>query len=191
MKRRSFLKATAALLPTAGLKNFALKQISAQVSTQAATPESSDKIHVVGSGQDRFGESHSLGFSSILFKVSTRETNGGLFVIEHENLRKGGPALHYHLHQEEWFYVMEGEVLFQVGNGRKLLHSGESVLGPRMVPHAFCGIGEKPGRMLIAFTPAGKMEDFFRAIAIPNGPAMDAATFRKYEIEYVGPPLKV
>jgi hypothetical protein len=45
--------------------------------------------------------------------------------------------------------------------------------------------------MLIAFTPAGKMEDFFRAIAIPNGPAMDAEVFRQYDMQHVGPPLKV
>ena len=187
MKRRSFLKATAALLPAAGLHSFALEQVSAQAS---ATPPSGE-IHIVGSGQDRFGSSHSLGFSSILFKLSTQDTSGGLFVVEHENLVKGGPPVHFHLYQDEWFYVMEGEVLFQVGSERKLLRAGESVLGPRMIPHGFSAICEKPGRMLIAFTPAGKMEEFFRAVAIPNGPAMDAEVFRRYDMRYVGPPLKV
>ncbi len=187
MKRRSFLKATAALLPVAGLQNFALEQVTAQ----ASTPASSSEVHVVGSGQDRSGESHSLGFSTILFKVPARDTNGSLFVIEHQNLSKGGPPVHIHLHQDEWFYVMEGEVVFQVGDQRKVLRSGESILGPRMIPHGFSAVGEKPGRMLIAFTPAGKMEDFFRAIAIPNGPAMDAEVFRQYDMQHVGPPLKV
>ena len=191
MKRRSFLKASAALLPAAGLQSLALEHLAAQASPQASVPAPSAEIQVVGSGQDRFGESHSLGFSSILFKVPARESNGGLFVIEHKNLIKGGPPVHFHLHQDEWFYVMEGEVLFLVGGQHKLLHSGESVLGPRMVPHAFSGVGEKPGRMLIAFTPAGKMEDFFRDIAIPNGPAMDAEVFRRYDMQYVGPPLAV
>jgi mannose-6-phosphate isomerase-like protein (cupin superfamily) len=182
MKRRSFLKATAALLPAAALKNYALEQ--------AAAAQPSSEIHIVGSGQDRFGESRSLGFSTILFKVSTQESNGGLFIVEHKNLVQGGPPLHVHLHQDEWFYVMEGEVLFQVGEQRKLLRSGESVLGPRMIPHAFCGVGEKPGHMIVAFTPAGKMEEFFRDIAVPNGPKMDAEVFRRYDMRYVGPPLK-
>jgi quercetin dioxygenase-like cupin family protein len=53
--------------------------------------------------------------------------------------------------------MMEGEVLFQVGSERERLGPGESVLAPRRIPHAFCGVGEKPARMLIAFTPAGKM----------------------------------
>jgi quercetin dioxygenase-like cupin family protein len=94
-----------------------------------------------------------------------------------------------HLHQEEWFYVMEGEVLFEVGDSRKILRAGESVLGPRGIPHAFSGVGEKPAHMLIAFTPAGKMEEFFRYVAVPNGPKMDAEVFARYEMQYVGPPL--
>lgn len=181
MKRRSFLKAASALLPAASFQSFALEQ--------AAAPTGGE-VHVVGQGQDRFGESHSLGFSSIHFKVGTRETGGALFVIEHEHLLKGGPPVHFHLYQDEWFYLMEGEVLFQVGDQRKVLHAGESVLAPRMIPHGFCAVGETPSHMIIAFTPAGKMEAFFRDIAIPNGPAMDAAVFSRYEMQYVGPPLK-
>lgn len=181
MKRRSFLKSASALLPAASLKSFALEQAE-------VTPAGS-AIHVVGPNQDRFGEPHSLGFSSIHFKVGTRETGGSLFVIEHEHLLKGGPPVHFHLYQDEWFYLMEGEVLFQVGDQRKLLHAGESVLGPRMIPHGFCATGETPARMIIAYTPAGKMEEFFRAVAIPNGPAMDAEMMRRYEMRYVGPPI--
>ena len=142
---------------------------------------------MVPAGEDRFGEAHSRGYSSILFKVMPRETDGGLFIIEHTNLVKGGPPFHLHVHQEEWFYVVEGEVLFQVGDSRKRLRAGDSILGPRGVPHAFASVGEKPGRMLIAFSPAGKMEEFFRATAIPNPPNQDEAFFRRYGMELVGP----
>jgi hypothetical protein len=43
--------------------------------------------------------------------------------------------------------------------------------------------------MLIAFTPAGKMEEFFRETAVPNGPKLDAAMFARYDMQYVGPPI--
>lgn len=181
MERRSFLKSAAAVLPAAGLKDFVLGQA-------ASTPASGD-VHLVEAGQDRLGETHSLGFSTILFKVLPRETGSGLFVIEHKGLGHGGPPVHFHLHQDEWFYVMEGEVLFQVGDKRVKLGAGESVLGPRGVPHGFVGVSEKPAHMVIAFTPAGKMEAFFREVAVPNGPKMDAAVFARYEMQYVGPPL--
>src|SRR5438477_6401084 len=178
MKRRSFLRSAAAILP-AGFESFAL----AQASSPAAAPD----LHLVPDGQDRLGELHSRGYSSMLFKVLPGETNGGLFVLEHHNMIKGGPPLHYHLHQEEWFYVVEGKVLFQVGDARKELGRGDSILGPRMVPHTFSYAGEKPGRMLIAFTPAGKMEEFLRVTGVPHPPVQDAAFFRRYEMELVGP----
>lgn len=185
MKRRAFLKTAAALLPTAGLEHLAHAQASA-----SAPPPHAGPISVVGPAQDRFGESHSLGFSTILFKVPANETNGGLFVIEHVHLLKGGPPLHMHLYQDEWFYVMEGEMLFQLGDQRKRLRSGESVLGPRRIPHTFTSLGETPGRMIIAFTPAGKMEQFFRDNAVPNAPPFNAELFRRYDMELLGPPLK-
>jgi quercetin dioxygenase-like cupin family protein len=181
MKRRSFLKSAAVAFPVAGFNVFALGQT---VAAPAA-----DGIHPVEAGQDRLGETHSLGFSTILFKVLPRETSGGLFVIEHKNLGNGGPPVHLHPHQEEWFYVMEGEVLFQVGESRRQLGAGESLLGPRGIAHGFVGVGAKPAHMLIAFSPAGSMEAFFREAAVPNGPKMDAALFAKYDMQYVGPPI--
>jgi mannose-6-phosphate isomerase-like protein (cupin superfamily) len=174
MKRRSFLKSAATLLPV-GLEPF----------VQAQEPAASPAL--VSAGQDRLGEFHSRGTSSILFKVLPKETNGGLFVLEHANMSKGGPPLHFHLHQEEWFYVIEGTVLFQIGDARKQLSPGDSLLGPRLVPHTFSYAGEKPGRMLIAFTPAGKMEEFLRITGVPHPPVQDAAFFRRYDMELIGP----
>jgi len=181
MKRRSFLKGAAAAFPVAGMGALGL--------SQPGGARAIGEAHPVGAGQDRLGEKHLLGFSTILFKVLPRETDGSLFVIEHKGLGHGGPPVHFHLHQDEWFYVMEGEVLFQVAGERRTLRAGESVLGPRRIPHGFMGVGEKPAHMIIAFTPAGMMEAFFRETAVPNGPAMDARLFAKYEMQYVGPPL--
>jgi len=182
MKRRSFLasglKSAAAIFPATVLADLALAQ------SPAASP---NDVHVVAAGNDRLGEHRSRGFSTVLFKVLPEETNSGLFVIEHQNLIKGGPPLHYHIAQEEYFYVLEGEVIFQVGDIRKKLVAGESVVGPRGVPHAFSGSDSKPGRMLIAFTPAGKMEPFLRVSTAPNPPAWTAEFFRQHDMVLVGP----
>ena len=91
-KRRSFLKSAAALLPAAGFNPMSIAE--AQVQGQE---------HVISAGQDRLGEAHSRGYSSILFKVFPRETSNGLFVLEHMNLVSGGPPLHMHPHQEDFF----------------------------------------------------------------------------------------
>jgi mannose-6-phosphate isomerase-like protein (cupin superfamily) len=183
MKRRSFLQAVAVVAPAAGLQDFLVAQAHAQAS---ASPTASE-LHVVGAGEDRSAHPHSLGFSSILFKVPTSETAGGLFVMEHTHLLPGGPPLHLHLNQEEWFYVMEGEVVFQVGEQRVHLHAGDSVLAPRRVPHTFSSVGTTPGRMIIAFCPAGKMEQYFRDAEIAKQHAGDADFMARYEMELVGP----
>ncbi len=182
MKRRSFLMSAASAFPIALTQPFALATESSDSPAKEA--------HVVPAGQDLFGETRSLGFSHITFKTSTQETGGNVFLIEHTNLLPGGPPLHLHLAQEEWFYVMEGEVLFQVGEKRLQLKPGDSVLAPRKVPHAFTAVGTKPAHMLIAFTPAGKMEQFFRDTAHGKADLMDAALFRKYDMELVGSPIK-
>lgn len=176
MKRRSFLKSAAALLPAAGFDPRSIAEVPAQ-----------GQEYVIAAGQDRLREAHSRGYSSILFKVLPRETNNGLFVIEHMNLVNGGPPLHMHPHQEEYFYLISGEVRFALGDRRVVLKAGDSVLGPRGIPHTFAVVDGKPSHMLIAFTPAGKMEEFMRATAVPNPPKLDAALWRKFDIELVGP----
>jgi quercetin dioxygenase-like cupin family protein len=180
MKRRRFLQSAAAVFPMSWMEGGAWAAMAAD-----ATPQP----HVVPAAQDRLGERHGLGYSRMVFKVLPRETGGGLFVIEHEHLQGGGPPLHLHHAQEEYFYVMEGRVLFQVGEGRVELKPGESVLGPRGVAHTFVPVGEKPARMLIAFTPAGQMEDFFREQEKLGVPLKDPADFARFGMKWLGPPL--
>ena len=131
-----------------------------------SSPETLPTLHPVPAGEDRTGHLHSLGFSHLAFKVTTSDTAGNLLIIEHTNLMPNtGPALHMHLSQEEWFYVMEGEVRFQVGDRRLRLGPGESILAPRRIPHTFSATGS-PAHMLIAFTPADKMEQYFTDAAV-------------------------
>ena len=178
MKRRNFLKSAASAFPLAVIQPLAL-------TTESDMPLK--EAHLVPAGQDIDGEVRTLGFSHIFFKTSTQETGGNLFLIEHENLI-GGPPLHLHPSQDEWFYVMDGEVLFQVGGKRVRLKSGDSVLAPRKVTHGFCAT--KPSKMLIAFTPAGKMEGFFREIAHGRANLMDPALFERFDMKLMGPPIK-
>ena len=140
----------------------------------------------MGDGQDRFNHTYALGYSTLSFKVAPAETNGGLFVIEHTHLRPGGPPLHLHFEQEEWFYVMEGEVAFQVGDQQLHLKPGESLLAPRRVPHAFASMAQS-SRLLIAFTPAGKMEQFFLDADAHKDIAFKPEFINRYDMKWIGP----
>lgn len=178
IRRRTFLKTAAAAVPA-----VAFEPLIAQTPAMP-TPAA---LHVVGAGQDRFGEQRTLGNSSLAFKVASAESGGNLFLIEHRNLQPGtGPALHLHLAQEEWFYVMEGEVAFQVGSERLHLEAGESVLAPRRIPHTFSAVGS-PAHMLIAFPPACKMEQYFIDAAAHPKLAATAEFMSRYQMQWIGP----
>ena len=118
MKRRNFLKSAAATFPFALSHPFALGTEPSEFPIKEG--------HVVLAGEDINSENRTLGFSHISFKISTQETGGNFFLFEHSNLVPGGPPLHFHYDQEEWFYVMEGEVLFQIGEKRIQLKAGDS-----------------------------------------------------------------
>ena len=144
----------------------------------------------VTAGRDRFGEHRELGISAMAFKVGMDETDGGLFVLENSFRSKGGPARHLHYEQDEWFYVLDGEFRFEIGDDRLTLKAGDSVLGPRGVPHVW--VCTDAGRILVAFTPAGNMEAFFREVTKANAmPPQDPALWRAYGMELLGPPMQV
>jgi mannose-6-phosphate isomerase-like protein (cupin superfamily) len=184
MRHRSFLRAATWAAPTVVLSN--LLSPSAFAGTRASAPASAPELHPVGAGADRFGNLHSLGFSELAFKVGAQDTSGNLFVIEHRNLKPGGPPFHLHFHQDEWFYVMDGRVTFIVGGQKLTLGPGESILGPRRVPHTFSSV-VPASHLLIAFAPAGKMEQYF-ADAKGNGAlAATPEYINRYDMQWVGP----
>ena len=182
MERRSFLAAAMAAFP------------GALIGQSSSTPATTKAVHVAD-GEDRLGEQHIIGVSTTSFTVLTRDTGGDLFIIQHSNLKKkGGPPRHVHHNEDEWFYVLEGNYIAEVGTERFELKAGDSVLGPRGVPHAWAFVGDAPGKLLIAFAPANKMEAFFRENEKGRKDGVyvnDAAVYKAYGMELLGPPLLV
>ena len=145
----------------------------------------------VPAGQDRYGEHRGLGVSRIDFKVCPSDA-GGLLLLENTFHARGGPPRHLHHDQDEWFYVAEGSFIAEVGAERYTLGPGDTLVAPREVPHVWAHVGEDQGRILVGFTPAGKMEAFFREVTKANAmPSQDPAVWRAHGMEVVGPPLAV
>jgi len=145
----------------------------------------------VTAAEDRFGEHRGLGVSVMDFKVGAQD-GSALFILENTFHQKGGPARHLHYDQEEWFYALEGEFIVEVGPERFSLKAGDSLLAPRRVPHVWAYVGDARGRMLIVFSPAGRMEAFFREVTKANAmPPQNPELWRAYGMELLGPPLDV
>ena len=153
----------------------------------------------VAAGDDRFGEHIKLGGPEgepIDCKVSARDTDGAMCVFEF-NCSSGGPK-HRHRDEDEWIYVIDGEFEFHVADRQFRAGPGESVFIPRKVGHVWGRVGERPGRVINVYQPAGKMEEFFREIGKYDGkPAIHEALgllglrqfFDTYGMKLLGPPL--
>jgi mannose-6-phosphate isomerase-like protein (cupin superfamily) len=184
-RRRSFLPVAALAISDTGLL------------AQGTDNAQAVKPILVKSGSDHDGKSRTVGVSHTSYKVLTAETAGAMFVMEQANSKQGGPARHLHLNQDELFYVLEGEYIVEVGSERFHLMAGDCVLGPRRIPHAWAFVGKTSGRLLLTYSPAGQMEDFFNhraQLGIRPGSyasTKDADTMRAYGMELVGPPIKI
>jgi mannose-6-phosphate isomerase-like protein (cupin superfamily) len=148
----------------------------------------------VTAGDDRFG-APLVYVAGELFhcKVSGKDTAGALCIYETIRTSRSGPPLHTHRDQDEWFFVRKGEFLFQIGGEKFRLAAGDSVLAPRQVPHTFVNIGDE-GVLLIAYQPAGTMEQFLvdasRLLATQPAAEEWHALCRLHGVEIVGPQLK-
>lgn len=187
MKRNIFLKSCLAL--------GAFVSAPVTVFAKARKMFRIDKGYMVGAGKDRFGKTiKPFDGDSFFTKVSTKDTDGDLYVFESTRIEEGGPSLHYHYEQDEMWYVLEGVFLIQVGETIYEAKAGDTVFGPRRVPHCFAKVGKAPGKILMLFQPAGKMEELFSKLSA--GVAKDMTpeqrdNFRKeHGFERVGGPLK-
>jgi mannose-6-phosphate isomerase-like protein (cupin superfamily) len=74
----------------------------------------------VPAGGSRFRRQHEIRLTRTVIdiKVSTLDTDGALSVAEITSFRRGGPARHLHHEQDEWFYIVEGEHVIEVGEER-------------------------------------------------------------------------
>jgi mannose-6-phosphate isomerase-like protein (cupin superfamily) len=154
-----------------------------------------EKGFKVDTGKDRINKSINL-FDGDTFdcKIATKDTDGDMYVFESVRVKEGGPSHHYHFTQDEWWYVLEGEFIIKVGDNVYNAKAGDSVFGPRMVPHSFAKIGEGKARLLMIFQPAGMMEEFFNKRSASAGIKMTEAeqdAIREaHGFKRVGPPIK-
>jgi glyoxylate utilization-related uncharacterized protein len=104
----------------------------------------------------------------------------------------GGPPLHVHAHEDECWYVLEGELRFQLGEWFGRAPRGSFVFVPRGTGHCFQNVGAEDAHVLVMFTPAG-MERFFERFAVDADGIAPNEAFRRIGREVgmkvIGPPL--
>jgi quercetin dioxygenase-like cupin family protein len=94
------------------------------------------------------------------------ESTGARFaLVEHDiGPRTLAAPLHTHRNEDEYSFVLEGRVGFQLGDSEREEGPGVLVEKPRGVPHAFWNPGDEPARLLELISPAG-FERYFEELA--------------------------
>ena len=78
-------------------------------------------------------------------------------------VKNTGWPRHVNRDQDEWVYVVEGEVEFRIGKKHRL-GAGESMFVPRNAEHAWAAVDAR-ARVINAYQPAGRIEEFFQVLA--------------------------
>lgn len=111
-----------------------------------------DAFYTFGPGE---GLRHEARGSVMLFKAMSRTTNGRLSLME-RTLPSGGrmPPPHAHVGIEEAYFVLDGQVTFEL-NGSEQTHGPETfVLVPAGTAHTFGNRSTATSRLLVIHSPA-------------------------------------
>src|SRR3954470_741081 len=97
------------------------------------------------------------------------ETNGVVSAMDNTlPANWPGPPLHRH-DFDEAFYVLEGDLTFQLGDELRTATPGDLVFAPRGATHTLANLSDAEARYLLVCTPAGFERYFGRMEAEENG----------------------
>ena len=101
-----------------------------------------------------------------IIHASGKETNDRYTMIELYATKEGEGPWHVHHHEDEAFFIIEGEMTFYIGDKVIKAKAGDYVMGPKDIPHMYTV--DSPGhvRLLMIFSPSG-FEGFVRATSVP------------------------
>lgn len=129
----------------------------------------------------------------LVFKLRGEQCDGAMTVIETQVPPQEGPPLHVHDSQDEWLYVLEGDVRVRLGDDVLAAPAGSFAFIPRGLEHCWQNIGSEPAVLLGVIAPSGIEQFFERYAALPED-ARNPESFRALApaagMTVTGPPLR-
>ncbi len=159
----------------------------------APTPEV-QRSFTLTAGQGRTPAPLDIVGEATLVKVASADADGRLAAFHLVAPPMSGPPRHVHTREDEWFYVLEGTLVFEIDGERHTVGADASVWLKRGVVHAYQNFTDRDARLLIVTTP-GDFNHFFVELsaAVADGGMPDravlAALDAKYGITTLGPPM--
>jgi quercetin dioxygenase-like cupin family protein len=134
------------------------------------------------------GKAGFLGTIGVRFMIEGEEAGERFSLVEHPmSPRALAAPLHRHTREDEYSYVLEGQVGALLGDDVVIGGPGDLIFKPRNQWHTFWNAGEEPARILEIISPAG-FECFFAELAEHGGvtkiyPQALADLSARYELE--------
>ena len=107
------------------------------------------------------------------FKATAADTDGQLAFFEASVPPAAGPPPHIHTGEDEFYFVLEGEVTVFGAGEEFQTGPGSFVFVPRGTLHSFRNQSQELVRMVVGLTPAG-FEEFFFQVGQPAVAGADA-----------------
>jgi mannose-6-phosphate isomerase-like protein (cupin superfamily) len=107
------------------------------------------------------GERLSFSGAEFVIRASAAATGGAFSIVE--EIAPLDTPRHVHAHEDELFYVLEGEHVFEVGDEEFRVGPGGLAYAPRGIPHAQRRVVPRVGRQLVMISPGG-WEGFLREL---------------------------
>jgi quercetin dioxygenase-like cupin family protein len=115
------------------------------------------------------GKAGFLGSIGVRFMIDGEEAGGGFSLVEHPmSPRALAAPLHRHGREDEYSYVLEGQVGALLGDEVLVASAGDLIFKPRNQWHTFWNAGDEPARILEIISPAG-FERFFAELVDLGG----------------------
>ncbi len=123
-----------------------------------------EMLKPVAVGRDEGEARWWLGCLAVI-KATAADTGGQMTIVEITEAPGAEAPLHVHHTEDEGFWILEGDVTFEVGGATIEAHAGDYVFGPRDIPHRYT-VGSAGCRMLFILTPGG-FEDLVMTMSEP------------------------
>jgi mannose-6-phosphate isomerase-like protein (cupin superfamily) len=162
--------------------------------TQNSAAEGSRSFHVLDAKGGRTPAPLNVVGETTLVKVSPGDCDSAMACFHLVAPPMSGPPLHVHSREDEFFHVLEGELVFELDGDRCTVATGGSVFLRRGVRHRYQNFTPLDARLLIVTTP-GDFCRFFEELssATPQGGLPSMETLRsldaKYGLRTLGPPM--
>jgi mannose-6-phosphate isomerase-like protein (cupin superfamily) len=137
-------------------------------------------------GPDGGQKVHALPYANGFYRIIVRgnETSERFTIIEGLVYINEGARTHYHMDEDESFFLVNGTLQFYVAGKQFCAHAGTTVFIPRNVTQSVRNVNSKPVHVQILFSPSGREHYLEEVSVINDNPPINATQATELALKY-------